>query len=45
MYSPDVRPPKLTTSNKLTIAGMLVVAVVVMVLLILFTASDKWTPV
>jgi hypothetical protein len=39
-----VRPTKLNTSDKVSIAAMIVVAIVLMVLLILFTASDKWSP-
>jgi cell division protein FtsL len=39
-----VRLAKLTTSDKVSLAAMLVVAIVLMVLLIIFTASDKWAP-
>jgi flagellar biosynthesis/type III secretory pathway M-ring protein FliF/YscJ len=36
-----VRPTRLNTSDKVSLAAILVVAIVLMVLLILFTASDK----
>jgi hypothetical protein len=40
----NVRPTKLNTSEKVSFAAILVVAIVLMVLLILLTASDNWSP-
>jgi hypothetical protein len=41
---PNVRPTKLNTSEKVSLAAMIVAAIVPMVLLILLTASDRWSP-